>query len=463
MEKNFPPIMAQADVVIAGGGPGGIGAALAAARTGAKTILLERLYALGGMMTMGLMHGIGISPVIKGIPWEIIRRLESMGAALMGDWPQGMALPVGFPLIPIDPEMTKWLLDEMMHEANIQVILGSPVVGAISEGKTIKAVITENKSGRTAVTGKVFIDATGDGDLAARAGASFEFGRPEDGLTSAATLLFRIGNVNLGKLLASIENHPEDLHNNSPEDVNQLRDALRSKPQKFARFGNFLPLIERVMRLHDFTEWERSILMRRNGLTFFNTPSPKEVLVNTTRIGPINATNALEVSDAMVEGRRQAKFLFDFMKANLPGFENAYFQDTAAQLGVRESRRICGDYSFGEKDVLGFARFADVVVRNTDGIEIHNPVGNGYQFVKLEPQQWYEVPYRSLIAKDFSNCLLAGRCYSATHIGLGAGRGIGFCMGMGQAAGFAAGLACMQDISIREVNVKEIQKLAGIE
>ncbi len=191
------PITAEADVVVAGGGCAGVAAAIAAARGGAKTMLVEQLYSLGGTLTAGLMSSISQAtlerPKIMG---EMVDRLLEKGLSLPAS-PQFRRHPNPPTIIRVDPEGTKAVLSEMVTEAGVEVLLGTMVVGAVKDGAAVRAVIVENKGGRQAITGKVFIDATGDGDLAARAGAQFEVGRAEDGYGSSATLVFRVGGVDL--------------------------------------------------------------------------------------------------------------------------------------------------------------------------------------------------------------------------------------------------------------------------
>lgn len=450
------PIVETTDVVVAGSGPAGIGAALACARNGAKTMIIEREFALGGLMTTGLMSKIAISNKIKGIPREVISKLAETG----------MALPKGAPEVPIDPEATKYLLDNLLMQENVHIMLGSLVVGAHVVDGEVKAVIVENKSGRQAIAAKVFIDCTGDGDLSVLAGASFEYGRKEDGLCSSPSLMFRIGNVNIEEMLAYVIAHPEELGGYSfskPRDPAILESAIHSTPQSYANFGRFTALINKVAETRKFTEWEWQVLRQRNGYVILNMPQPNQVLVNSTRILKHNATNAQSLSDSMVEGRRQVWFLFDFLKRYLPGFQNSYVMDTAAQMGVRESRRIIGEYMLTEDDVLNQARFDDVILRNTGGVEVHSPIGNELHIVHLKPGEWYDISYRSLIVKNLKNLLVAGRCFSASHIALSAARSIGFCMGLGQAAGTAAALSVTKGSSIRLVPAENIQSLLTLD
>ncbi len=456
-EKSFRlgerviPCCATVDLVVAGGGAAGFGAALAAARQGMKTVIIEREFALGGIMTLGLMSKIAISPMLQGIPRELITRLAE----------SKMSLPAGGTEVPIDPEATKLLLEEMLLAEHVRIMLGNAVVGAVQQDGKLRAVLIENKSGCQAVAGKVFIDATGDGDLAARAGAQFQSGRPEDGLCSAPTLMFRVYNIDLEKTMAYLDTHPEEMnpsYSQYPPTPAALREHYYAPAQKYCHFATFERLIDKVASERRFSDWEIRVLKQR-GIIFLNQPNPNQVLVNTTRIPYFHGADAQELSDAMIEGRKQAHFIHRFMKEYIPGFENSAIMDTASILGVRESRRITGDYTFTEDDVNGQARFADAIVRKSGGIEVHGLAGFGTEIKELPREAWYDIPYRSIIAKDFVNLLLAGRCFSATQKALSAARSIGFCMALGEAAGTAAALAIHEGVAVRRIAIADLQRL----
>ncbi|MBN1400623.1 MAG: FAD-dependent oxidoreductase, partial [Anaerolineae bacterium] len=429
------PIVAEADVVVAGGGCAGVAAALAAARGGAKTILIEQLYALGGTMTAGLMNVVSLAL----LDWpkavnEMMDRLLSQGLALPVS-PQFRRHPNPPPILMVDPEGAKAVLSQMLREAGVEVLLGTMLVEAIVEGDAIRAAIIENKAGRQAIAAKVFIDATGDGDLAARAGARYELGRGEDSYGSSATLVFRLGGVDLEPLVAYIEAHPDEVADFEPHEV---REAIFGHPPKFIRLHGFKGLIERVAKTRQFTDWEWSVLTQRGGVSLVPLPIRGQCHVNRTRITHLTGLDSQALSKGVEEGRRQVEFLFDFMRTYLPGFTHAHILETASLLGVRESRRILGEYVLSREDIEGLARHEDVIVRTYDGLEIHNPTGSGTLFTEIPAGQWYDIPYRCIVVKDLTNCFVAGRCYSTTHEALSAARCIGICMALGEAAGTAA-------------------------
>ncbi len=454
------PITKSTDIVIAGGGSAGFSAAVAAARRGVRTLVVEKEYAMGGIMTTGLMAKVAIEPYMQGIPTEVIMRLGKERMAI-----PPLAFPPLCPAslmteVPVDPEASKKVLEEMLLEANAEVLYGTMVVGAIKAGNEIRGVVVENKNGRQAIEAKVFIDATGDGDLSVQAGAEFRMGRDGDGMCSASTLMFRIGGVDMEALLAHLDRHPEDLRRNehtlSPKFI---RECVFGTPPIYAHIGGFNGTIARADRERPFTDWERRILTVRNGILFMNLPHPGQVLVNTSRIMDRNGLDAWDVTWGMLEGRRQCWFIYEFLKKHVPGFEKSFLMDTASTLGVRETRRIVGDYIHTVDDFRKRVKFDDAILKNTDSVEFHNPTGNGTAFERYKVGEYEEISYRSILVKGFSNLMAIGRCFSADQLALSCNRSIGFCFSMGQAAGTAAALAVERAVGLREVPVKELQDL----
>jgi flavin-dependent dehydrogenase len=268
-EVREVPVLYEADVVVAGGGSAGVTAAVGACRIGARTILLERNFCLGGMMTAGLMSVVGLGRLNCGLAQEIMRTLVDMGPGarqeVEGDVPPSRRHGGGL----IDPEETKWLLDNMMMKEGVQVLLGSPVVGVAMDGHTIEAAITENKSGRLAIGGKIFVDATGDGDLAYHAGARYEVGRPEDGLCSASTLMFMVSNVDVGKVVAHFDQNPGDYgsvfdgRDTSRRSWGRVKDAFCAESVKPAMFAFSDALVSRILASERLSDWDVTLRTQR--------------------------------------------------------------------------------------------------------------------------------------------------------------------------------------------------------
>jgi hypothetical protein len=449
------PIIHKTDVFIAGAGCAGTGAMIASARNNVNNLAIERFFCLGGTMTSALMSKIALDGCNHGLGEELIKRLDSI---------QGSHFLDSRPEVPVDPELVKLTLEKMaIDEAGAQVQFGTTITDVITEGREIKLVIIDSINGLEAVQAKYYIDCTGDGQLAFKAGASYIVGN-EEGFGSSPTLMFRIGNVNMDRLLTEMEANMDTLyvsankrytsHIKTPQ---QNRKALEDG--KYVHFADFIPYIKRRVEENPgmFTDWETQMMLQR-GLIFMNQPQPSHVLVNCTRIPFFRGNDAKELTGAMLFGRKQVDAVFRFMKAFIPGFENSFVMDTGAMLGIRESRRITGDYIFTEKDVASNAKFDDAVVSNGGGIEIHSTKGSGTEIGEQFSGDHYNVPYRSIIAKDFDNLLMAGRCFSANHPALSAARNIAYCMALGEAAGTAcAQLVRNGKTNVRGIDIKALQ------
>ena len=403
------------DVVVAGGGPGGTAAATAAARLGARVLLIERESALGGMATTGLVHPFmqyhaGQVQLSAGVFQEIIDRLAARGAM------RGRRI--------FDDEAMKIVLDEMTAEAGVKVLLGAFVADAATLGSRIHSVTVVSKSGIEQVRGKYFIDATGDGDLSFRAGAPVEVGRPADGLCQPMTLCFRMAGVAV------------DLHDESA--FRALREELNAV---FTR-----------------AKEEGRIDQPRQDVLVFQTVRPEVLHFNTTRIVGKSAVDAGELTAAEIEGRRQAWELADLFRAEVPAMRDAWLSKTASRIGIRESRRVIGHYVMTEHDILTARKFPDGVARANYCIDIHNPAGEGTVIREVPPGDWYDIPYRSLLPRTLENLLVASRCISATHEAHSAVRVMATVATIGQAAGTAAALALQDERPPSEVDVEALRR-----
>jgi hypothetical protein len=451
IQEQRIPVNAAADIVVAGGGPAGIGAAIAASREGARVILIERMFCLGGIMTGGLVSKVAISYRNRGIAAELLERMDRY---------QGTSYIQSRPEVPVDPELAKLLLDKMVvDEAAVDVRFGQTLTHVVKEGRQIKAVIVSGVNGLKAIRAKYFIDCTGDGQASFLAGAAYMLGDEEGGLGSAPSLLFRVAHVDVDKFINACETdentYRSDRTRYSPRETRELYHSDR-----YVFFADYMPFISRRIEENPqmFSEWERKVLTTR-GLVFLNQPQNGVILVNSTRILGFHGNDAAELSGAMVNGRRQIEVIFRFMKTFFPGFENSIIMDTGSMLGIRESRRVVGDYVFCENDVSGATRYEDAVVSNNGGIEIHSSTGPGLRGSRLDADEYYHIPYRSIIARDFDNLFVAGRCFSASHPALSAARSIGCCIALGQAAGSAGTqLANNQKTNVRDIDIRALRE-----
>jgi hypothetical protein len=432
----------EADIVVCGGGPAGVNAAIAAGRSGARTILIERYGFLGGMSTAALVypwmtyHTVDGNQVIKGIAQEIIDRLMELGAS-----PGHVRDTVGFTrtITPFHPEVYKVLALDMLKEAGVKVLAHSFLHEAEVRDNRIAAVCVATKAGIIRVTGQVFIDTTGDADVAHLAGAPCLSGRDSDSLTQPMTMKFRMRGVDLDKVKQYMLEHRDEFYRKTPFD--ELEQLPLSGVLGF------------------YKHWKEADLpINRDQVLFFTGPEPDEVLVNTTRVQGLNGTDPEDLSLAEELGRKQVLMVAEFMKNHLPGFERASISSVGAQIGIRESRRIQGRYTLQAEDVVAGRRFPDAIARSGYPIDIHDPSGKGVTAAWPQGDGAYDIPYGCLVANGIENLLVGGRCISTSHEALATTRLTPSCMATGQAAGTAAGIAVKQQLLPGEVDVEELRR-----
>ncbi|NOZ23156.1 MAG: FAD-dependent oxidoreductase [Planctomycetes bacterium] len=403
IEKDAP-IVYETDVVVVGGGLAGTAAAVAAAREGAKVLLIERAGCLGGMATSGLVPPALNVTITEGIERELIDRVGKLGGKTQNH----------------NPEIIKQALYNMVHEAGVKLMLYTLATDAVVEGDTIKGVIIENKGGTQAVMGKVVIDATGDGDIAARAGAPYEIGRGRDAETQSVTLMFLLGNVDTRRMRA------KDV------DIRELFRDARRKKEFTSRFASGVCGGVAVSGKHGV------------------------YIVNSINVPLVDGLKATDLTYAQVQCQRDILGLLEFFRKRVPGCEEAYVVRTAAWIGVRETRRIMGEYVLTGEDVLMHKSFPDAIARGFYPVDIHVPDGTG-DAVGMRPMAGYEIPYRCLVPKKIDNLLLAGRCISCDHIAHGSVRVQGTTLALGEAAGYAAALAVKEGTTPRKLDPKQVQ------
>jgi len=442
------PVAKHLQVVVVGGGPSGLSAAVSAARNGADVLLIERNGFLGGVGTAGLCSTfMGSDPLItRGFALEIIDRLASFGCLIQG-----------FNTF-YDGEIMKYVCNEIATEAGVKLLFDTVISRTIVDNSSVRGVVVLNKSGPQAILANVVIDTTGDGDVAARAGAKFQKGN-EQGQMQAMSLIFRMGNVDIKRFVDFALTHRELLYvgegikagrpfggryDNDPSIID-----MSTKPPLVC-IGGFGPLIKEANEKgelyfpHEYF-WVENLWVEGN------------VLINANQVTGADGTNADDITRAWVESRRQTMSLVKFLQTRIPGFEKSYLIDTGQNIGVRESRRIVGGYMLTKEDVLEGRRFPDAVVRNSYPIDV---TGLGVDTIWVKSKApFYDIPYRCLLPEGLENILVAGRCMSVTHEALGSTRSQICSMGSGQAAGTAAALAVREGTTPRNVSVKELQKL----
>jgi hypothetical protein len=412
------PIVERADVLVVGGGPAGVAAAVAAAREGLEVTLVERYPFLGGMASGGMVLVLddmanGAEITVRGIVEEYVRRLERIGGAVyppQSDWGQREDALLrwsrwGFtefgstekpkPIVhgvSFDPEAWKSVSNDLIGEHGISLRLHHWFSSSIVEGNEVKGIICESKAGRQAIMGKVVVDATGDGDVAASAGADYLFG------TFKVTPVFRLGGVDIEQAIRFERENPEE----AKEVDRRIRRVLGGAWSKW---------------------WLRTTL-------------PGIVWCNCPHIAGIDTTDPLQLTDGEVRGRKIIANVVAHARENVPGFGNCYLVDVAPQFGVRQSRLIAGEYVVTKEDIDRRRHFHDSVAR-----------GRGYY-----------TPYRALVPRAVEGLLVAGRNYSAEPDAQRTSREIPPCMAMGEAVGIAAAMALESDLPVRKVDVPTLQR-----
>ncbi|HOC54800.1 MAG TPA: FAD-dependent oxidoreductase [Verrucomicrobiota bacterium] len=400
----------RCDVLVCGGGPAGVAAAVSAARQGAKTLLVERCGRLGGMGVTGLvgpLMGHAQSPFVE----EVLRRI-------------GGRRPVQERL---DLDYTA-----MVQEAGGDILLHTWVMAALRRGRRVTGVRALTKQGPLEVQAEVVVDATGDGDVAFLAGAAYEMGRPGDGLAQPVSIQYRVSGVDSTRALLC----------GSEEEALQVR-----VPE-----GVWDEVVRRGM--------ERGELPANVGvIRVYLSSYPNERIINATQVNGIDATRVQDLTRAELEGRKQAFQVLDFLRKHAPGFEHAYISAMPAMIGVRESRRIRGEKYLTRDDVLTGRRCPDAVVWSASfAVDIHNPTGPGQAENFATKVQPYDIPYGCLVPEKTEGLLVAGRCISGSHDAHASYRVQCIVMAIGAAAGVAAALAARQHIPPRKVAVGQIQQ-----
>ncbi len=421
-------------IVIVGGGPAGWVAAVAAARNGSRVMLVEQYGFLGGLATMGL-----VSPFMRYATKE-----EQLIQGIFQEFCDRLKRVAGFKHASFDPEKYKRVAQEMALEAGVELLLHAYLIKARVKDRKIKHIIVMTKGGRLNLSAPLFIDATGDGDLAALAGVPYEVGRASDGLTQAMTLMFVVGGVDCERVEDYLLNHPKEyLHWPNADTIAYSETGL------LCRAGFF----SAVRKAHDAGRLDRAV----EQLFFISLPLDDMVVFNTTNVLELSPLDAFDLSRAELVARKQVWQIMGVLR-ELPGFEKAYLVATAPHIGVRESRRILGEYVFTGDDVLQGCRFPDVIARGDYGIDIHDPKGE-QSTVEHPPEPLpYDIPYRILVPREIENLLVAGRCVSSTHEGQSAIRIQPICMAMGEAAGTAAALCLKLHTTPRSLDVPQLQK-----
>lgn len=417
-EKQIP-VIERTDVLVCGGGPAGLGAAFAAAKTGARVVLVEQNGCLGGLATQGLVTSFmsmsafsGKRQLIKGVWDELVNRMVAQGGAIKGPdiekekpgWAEGRHEP-DTDITTFDPECFKRVAEQMALEYGITLYYHTYICEALMEGLCIRGVILENKNGRNAILAHRVIDCTGDGDIAARAGAEFALGRPEDKLCMPLTTMFVVGGI---------------------------KSTVKT------------------------LKWEPRL--EYGAINLFPLPRDGVYRAEMTRAIGRSGIDARDLTKAEIECREQIPRVIQFLRDHHPGAEEAYLIEAAYTVGVQDTRRIVGLYELTEDDIINYRVPEDTIAMNGYGVDIHNPTGSGCSLCWLIPGHGYGIPYRCLVPLHIENLLVAGRCISANVSAQSSIRIMAACMATGEAAGTASALSVQKHVSPRELDISELQE-----
>lgn len=405
------------DLIVVGGGFAGVATAISAARQGVDVLLIERCNCLGGaavnQLVMPFMSYWTTMPETKerkflcgGLFLEIVSEMQKL---------------TGFENIArFDEEILKLVLNRMALKAGVKLLFNTTVTDVTVENGKITGIKALGKSRMLELAADHFVDATGDGELSMMAGCGYQVGRDKDGLCQPMTLCFRMGGID-------------------------KQTYFRIKPK--------------INQL--YKEFQEKGLIRnpRENVLIFDNYNDGVLHFNTTRIVRKDPTDPFAVTEAEVESREQVFEILQFLRENIEGFENARILSTALQIGIRESRKIEGEYTLTQEDLKSLARFDDAIATGNYDIDIHNPEGTGTSHYYFGEGQWYEIPYRCMIPKKMDNLLVAGRCISSTHEAQASYRIMPFCCELGQAAGTAVAVAKKNGTNVRNADVKQVQEI----
>lgn len=421
------------DVIVLGGGSAGVAASIAAARNGARTILVDAGPMIGGEMLSGIPIDGCLSSrgewVVGGISRELFAECERMGGYI-GPIDDHRALWV----VATDPEVMKLAVVKLVQQAGVTLLLYTFAESVVVEDGTVKGVMVLNKNHRTLLTGKVIIDCTGDADAAVDAGAPWEIGNASTGDLQPVSMVYRMQGVDTQRLLEFVREHPEHF--------GLAEDKARGMTAREAAEGLYKQGLPKVFMVANGPLMTKAIADGEMYQSSMIAVTPislqrREVSINSTRIGNLDATQTAQLSGALPDLLDQVWMGVNFMRKHVPGFENAVFSGIAPRIGIRETRRIVGEYVLTRDDIMQARKRPDGIGKGSHELDIHGS-GVKHERSTIKDGGSYDIPYNCLVPKNVKNMLVAGRCFSATREAHSSARVMGTCMAMGQAAGTAA-------------------------
>ena len=405
------------DLIVAGGGLTGVAAAVSAAREGLHVLLIERNGSLGGAMSHNLVFP--FMPYWTVMPEDQSKKYLSAGIFEEMNRRQADYLP-NADNKHFHPEFYKLLLDDMVTEAGVEVLFHATVYDVYTENRRITSLSVATVGGSIELSASYFVDATGNGDLFALAGCDYQLGRDSDGLCQSMTTCFRLSNV----------------------DVDAFKQELPNLQEEYRRL-----------------QGEGKLSNPRENILVFMSFSKNVLHFNTTRVIKCDPTDAFALSQAEIEARRQVGEMVRFLQEYSPACANARLISIAPEIGIRESRKLRGVHILTAEELKSLTPFEDSIALGNYDIDIHNPAGSGTSHYYFPKGDYYRIPYRSLLPKEYDNLLVAGRCISATHEAQASIRIMPICACLGEAAGTAIAVAHKTNATTHSVNVQKVQAL----
>ncbi|WP_142690411.1 FAD-dependent oxidoreductase [Clostridium tertium] len=432
------------DILIIGGGPSGIIAAKAAAADGNKVTLIERGGYLGGCATKSLVIPLmtfhaGKKQIVMGYANELIERVKQNGGTIGHiEDPLGVAATV----TPIETEVYKYIAQEYLLEAGVEVLYHTEALDVEVNEKNINSILAKTRSGIYEINAKYYIDATGDGEIAYLSGNEMNIGREKDGKCQPMTMMFKVSNVDIDELVKYVEDNKDEFV--LGKNIKSLLDTKR------VAISGFFSKIKEATKNGDFT-------VNRDRVLFFELNRRGEVAINMSRVIDKISVRDFDLSEATIEGRRQVIEIYNFLKKYIPGFKKAILVQSGDEIGVRESRRLVGEYQLTEKDIVTKKMFEDTIALGSWPIDIHDPDGKELDLMEMKIGDYYGIPYRALLPKEINNLIVTGRAISTTHEALASMRVSPICMALGQAAGIAAKICFKFKKDFRELSYEELK------
>lgn len=446
-------ISKEFDVVVLGAGPGGLAAALAAGRGGAKVLLVEKNGYLGGNMAIGLPL-LGFldkdgNKVIGGIADEFMRDMASYETAYGRAASAHKICPMHNSVTLYDHELFKIVALHKVLDAGIEVLLHTDIEAVNVENAKIREITLRGKGYRIFIKAKVFIDASGDGDMAYLAGASYEKGQKDTGILQPPTMMFTLSGVGIDRTIDYLAENPDQMDRSKTIDCAGGYDAdfFRSDP-------NFVMVAMR--KLFAELRAQGKMPVNRENIIVINSLLPGEVHMNCTRHLGTDGSDVFSVTKAEIEGYLQIEQFVETLHQHVPGFEQCYISQIYPSLGIRESRRFSGIRQLTEADVVNGVFNEETICIGSYCVDIHAGDGLSTIFTKIPA---YGIPYGITVSDEIDGLMFAGRCASMDAVAMSSARVMPICMAIGEAAGVGAALAVKQDISPRDVDVAQVRRI----